>query len=59
MKIEKMSLVNVKKLTRKEMRTIMAGSGGGGCMSHSGCPSGCGHMSGGTEYLTCSYCCYA
>lgn len=54
-----MSLVNVKKLTRKEMRTIMAGSGGGGCMSHSGCPSGCGHMSGGTEYLTCSYCCYA
>ena len=32
MKVEKMSLKNIKDvLNRDEMRTIMAGSGGGGC----------------------------
>lgn len=58
MKIEKMSFANVQKLTRKEMRSVMAGSGGGVCVSNSACSSGCGSYSGG-GYLNCNYCCYA
>lgn len=30
MKLEKMSLENLKKLSRREMRSVMAGSGSGG-----------------------------
>ncbi|RZJ50175.1 MAG: hypothetical protein EOO44_16895 [Flavobacterium sp.] len=61
MKIEKMSFANVQKLTRKEMRSVMAGSGGGGsgsCVSHSGCPSGCAVTYNG-QTGSCSSCCYA
>lgn len=59
MKIEKMSFANVQKLTRKEMRSVMAGSGGSGaCVSTSNCSSGCAVTYNG-EYGSCSSCCYA
>lgn len=58
--LQKMSLENIQgKLSRKEMKNIMAGSGGGGgCMSYSGCSSGCISTTNGING-TCSYCCLA
>lgn len=53
MKTLKMSLENIRgKMSRKEMRNIMAGSGGGVCGSSCQTSSDCGQ---GGEY-TCSHC---
>ena len=49
------------KLSRKEMKTIMAGSAsgtGGVCVSTRACDSGCAVTNNG-ETGVCSYCCYA
>ncbi|QSW91038.1 hypothetical protein J0383_09580 [Flavobacterium endoglycinae] len=62
MKIQKMSLATAQgKLSRKEMKTIMAGSDigtGGVCVSTRACDSGCAVTNNG-ETGVCSYCCYA
>jgi hypothetical protein len=63
--IKKLSLSNViSKLTRNEMRYVMAGSGGGteSCNAYTGCSSGCVEripIPGGDWKYVCNTCCIA
>jgi hypothetical protein len=64
MKTEKMSLGNLKKLSRKEMKSVMAGTGYGGggirgCISSSSCSEGCMELEHASPNGVCSGCCIA
>lgn len=62
MKTEKMSLGNLKKLSRNEMKNVMAGTGYGGirgCISSSSCTEGCMYLEHASGNGICSGCCIA